>query len=363
MGPPLVVGAVLYISGHGFGHASRAIELIGALRRRVPGIDVTIRSAVARRFFAAVEPIAIEPADVDTGLTQIDSLQIDEAASARRAAAFYRGFDRRVAEEAAAIARLRVRVVVADNPPVALAAASRAGVPSVAVANFTWDWIYQAYDAFPRLAPGVIDVIRGAYAKATLALRLPMHGGFDGIREVRDIPFIARTSTRGREETRRLLGLDGPSGGPRPPGGSRPIVLPSFGAYGAAVPWDALEQSGHLAVVRSDAAMDRHGLLYQDLVAAADVVVSKPGYGIVSECIANGAALLYTSRGRFPEQDVFVAEMPRILRCRPLTRDDFLAGRWDADVDALLKQPAPASRPRLDGADVAAAAIANFLDR
>ncbi len=48
------------------------------------------------------------------------------------------------------------------------------------------------------------------------------------------------------------------------------------------------------------------GLLYQDLVAAADVVVSKPGYGIVSECVANGTALLYTSRGRFIEYDLFV---------------------------------------------------------
>ena len=47
--------------------------------------------------------------------------------------------------------------------------------------------------------------------------------------------------------------------------------------------------------------------------AAADVVVSKPGYGIVSECIVNGAALLYTSRGRFAEYDVFVEEIRALL--------------------------------------------------
>lgn len=352
MGPPLVV-AVFYISGHGFGHASRAIELIGALHRRVPDVGVTVRSSVPRSFFAAVETIAIEAAEVDTGLTQLDSLQIDEEASARRAAAFYGDFERRVAEEAAAIARLRARVVIADNPPVAFAAASAAGVPSVAVANFTWDWIYQAYDAFPRLAPGVIDVIRGAYSKAMLALRLPLHGGFDGVRDVRDIPFIARTSTRDRTETRRLLDVHD----------DRPIVLPSFGAYGAAVSWDALAKSGHLALVRSDRIMDRHGLLYQDLVAAADVVVSKPGYGIVSECIANGAALLYASRGRFPEEDVFVAGMPSLLRCRPIDRDDLLAGRWQAGIDALLNQPAPAVKPRVDGAQVAAETIAKYLDQ
>ena len=35
------------------------------------------------------------------------------------------------------------------------------------------------------------------------------------------------------------------------------------------------------------------------LVGAADAVVSKPGYGIISECIANETAILYTSRGHF----------------------------------------------------------------
>ena len=66
----------------------------------------------------------------------------------------------------------------------------------------------------------------------------------------------------------------------------------------------------------------RYGVRYEDLVAAADVVVTKPGYGIVSECIANGAALLYTSRGHFVEHDVFVSEMPRVLRCRFIDQQD-----------------------------------------
>jgi L-arabinokinase len=101
-----------------------------------------------------------------------------------------------------------------------------------------------------------------------------------------------------------------------------------------------------------------HGLTYQDVVAAADVVISKPGYGIVSECIANNTALVYTSRGQFAEYDVFVAEMPRVLRCRFLSQDDLLAGRWDEAIAAVLAQPDPPERWRLDGADVITDAIA-----
>ena len=95
-------------------------------------------------------------------------------------------------------------------------------------------------------------------------------------------------------------------------------------------------------------------LQYQDLVAAADVVVTKPGYGIVSECVANGTPLLYTSRGAFVEYDVFVAEMPRVLRCRFMPQEDLRAGRWRQHIDALLAQTAPPERAQINGAQVAA---------
>src|SRR6185503_10700438 len=158
--------------------------------------------------------------------------------------------------------------------------------------------------------------------------------------------FIARHSGRNSADTRRALGL----------GHDRPVVLPSFSAHGADLPLERLAQDDRFALL--DPRRDPpHGLLYQDLVAAADVVVSKPGYGIVSECVANGAALLYTSRGRFAEYDLFVEQMPRVLRCRYIPQEDLLAGRWSDAVAALMAQPPPPERPRVDGADVAADAI------
>ena len=103
------------------------------------------------------------------------------------------------------------------------------------------------------------------------------------------------------------------------------------------------------------------GLAYEDLVAASDVVVTKPGYGIVSECIANDVPLLYTSRGRFADYDVMVAEMPRVLRSRYISQDDLIAGRWREPVEALVKQPLPSERPSTNGADVAAEEILQVL--
>ncbi len=105
------------------------------------------------------------------------------------------------------------------------------------------------------------------------------------------------------------------------------------------------------------------GFRYEDLVAAADVVVTKPGYGIIAECLANGTAVLYTSRGRFPEYDVLVAAMPRFLRCAFIEQSDLLAGRWRRALDALRSTPAPPDRPPTNGADVAADLILRRIDR
>jgi L-arabinokinase len=345
---------VFYTSGHGFGHASRDAELIRALLARRPDARIVVRSAIAARWFAdviATSGVELQAADVDTGLVQIDSLRFDEEETARQAARFYADFDARIDREAAVIRSLGANLVIGDIPPLAFAAAARASVTSVAVANFTWDWIYSIYPAFDHLAPDVLPTIRRAYAATTHALRLPLNGGFEPMAAVtRDIPFIARRSARDPLETRRALGI----------AGDRPVVLPSFGAYGVTLPLDRLARSGRFELI-DPTRPHPDGLLYQDLVAAADVVVSKPGYGIVSECAANGTALLYTSRGRFAEYDVFVADMPRVLRCRYVSQEDLLAGRWDDAVDALVQQPAPPDPARFDGAAVAADAITNLV--
>jgi L-arabinokinase len=342
---------VFYISGHGFGHASRDIELINTIALGRSDARFVVRTAVRPMLFeAAIPPLDLQQCEADTGVVQIDSLRLDEELTARRAAEFYRAFERRVEEEAAVLRNLAADIVLGDIPPIAFAAAAKAGLPSVAIGNFTWDWIYGAYPAFDTIAPHVIPTIQRAYARATRALRLPLHGGFEPLAAVtRDIPFIARRSTRDPEETKRRLGV---------PGGSR-LVLVSFGAYGADLPLDEIRRSSPFTIVQFD--RPPHDLKYADIVAAADVVVSKPGYGIVSECIANHTALLYTSRGRFIEYDLFVAEMPRVLRCRYISQEDLFAGRWAECIDALLQQPEPPERARVDGADVAATEILNQI--
>ena len=345
---------VFYVSGHGLGHASRDIELIATLLRQSDDLRVVVRTSAPSWIFDLVRGarVVIEPCETDTGMVQLDSLRLDVEATARNAATFYADFDRRLAAEAAWLRARDARLVVGDVPPLAIAAAHAAGLPSVVVANFTWDWIYAYYEEFETLAPGVVGTIAAAYAHAMTALRLPIHGGFASVDSVtRDIPFIARHSTRDPADTRRALSV--PQG--------QPLVLSSFGGYGVSLPYERIRQSG-LTVI----APDQHppvGLRYEDLVAAADVVVSKPGYGIVSECAANRTPLLFAGRGRFAEYNVMLEEMPKVLRCRHIAQENLLAGNWRVDIEALLAQDDPPEQPRVDGAAVAATEILQCLRR
>src|SRR5205823_3446825 len=110
-----------------------------------------------------------------------------------------------------------------------------------------------------------------------------------------------------------------------------------------------------------DALIYDAGLRYEDLVGAVDAVFTKPGYGIISECIANDTAMVYTSRGRFAEYEVLVREMPRYLRCAFIEHDALLAGRWKAALDAAVGAAPPPQHPSTDGAEVVAGMMAAAL--
>jgi L-arabinokinase len=360
---------VFYVSGHGFGHTSRAVEVMHALLDARPEATLTVKTSAPRRFFERTlrERVDVVHLQCDAGMVKIDSLNVDTAESVRRARQFHAEMTQHAAREAANLEAQRASVVVGDIPPVAFAAASAAGIPSVAIGNFTWDWIYESYREAP---PALARDIRTAYRCATKVLRLPMAGGFEGLESItRDIPFIARHSRRNRDEVRRSLGLP-----PRNDGA--PLVLISFGGYGVAnLDTAALASlTGYSFAITDTPGQERihpapgvlyisehelyeGGLRYEDLVRAADVVVTKPGYGIISEAIANDTPLVYTSRGDFPEYDVLVREMPRYLRAAFIDREDLLRGHWGDALEQVLNQPPPPEKPALNGAAIAAAEI------
>ena len=378
----LAAAIVFYVSGHGFGHASRTIEVINAVLARRPETRIGVRTAAPRWLFdlTVKGKVAFSTLECDTGVVQIDALTLDEADSIRRAAAFHSDLVTRAASETRILRELGAGLIVGDIPPLAFSVGAAAGIPSIGIGNFTWDWIYADYPRV-RLAPSLLPALRGAYAKGSMALRLPMSGGFESFSNVKDIPFIARHASRTREETCKILKL--PT--------DKPLVVLSFSGYGLSgldaemlakfkkhtivtttsnpggrtrKDTPASERNGAFITVNEEV-MYNLGVRYEDLVGAAEVVVTKPGYSIIAESIANDTAVLYTSRGHFPEYEVLVAEMPKYLRSAYISQEDLFACKWESHLDKLRAQPKAKNykKPETNGADVAAEILLKALDK
>jgi L-arabinokinase len=348
---------VAYVSGHGFGHLTRTCEVLREIRRRDPALPLVVVGAVPEALVRAEVPgpVELRPVACDVGLVQRDALEIDEPASAERCRAFDATWEERRAAEARFLRERGVRAVLADVPALPFAAAAGAGIPALGMSNFSWDWIYRH---LARRQPSLLasaERAAAAYATATRLLELPFAGDLSAFPVRERVGFVARRPRVAREEARRRLGLD-----------ARPAVLLSFGGVGLpALRREALPAAPHLAFLLPEEVsgrLDALGLSYVDVVGAADVVVTKPGYGIVTDAIGAGTRMVYTDRGDFPEYPVMVAEMPRWLACVHVPSAELRAGRFLAAVERVLRMPVPPP-PDLGGAARCAERVLEALGR
>jgi L-arabinokinase len=369
---------LFYVSGHGFGHATRSVALMAALRARAGrALEIGVRSDAPHWIFTERDPaLRCAAAAIDPGVLQPNGLDLDLPRTLAAHEALAAAWDESVEREAQAITDFAPNLVVGDIPPLAFAAAQRAGVAAFAVANFSWDWILEGYaEADPRWQP-IAARYRAAYAGAEALFRLPFHGDFPAFRRIVDVPLLVNRSARAPEECRRQLGLLA--------GDRRPLVLVSFGGFGSssfeatagddlsdtvfvafgprprgfAADWIELPRSSpipHEDLMRASA------IPHEDLMRASDAVIGKPGYGTVAEAIVHRTRFLYLPRRDFREIPVLEAELARHARARPLPRHDFEAGRWQPHLDALFALPEPGEPLAANGAELIADALLDHL--
>ncbi len=346
----------LYVSGHGFGHAVRTAEVARELLAR--SARVLLRTeAPAWLFPEGVEHIPDDGGPIDVGVAQRDGLEMDLDETRRRWEVFGAELERRVACEADTLRRLRVHALLGDIPPLAFAAAARAAIPSAALANFGWDWIYAGWPGFAS----TIRQVQAGYRAATLLLRLPFHAdepdAFPAFQRVEDVPLIARRARLTRAEVRSRLDL---------PSRAR-VVLLSFGGFdttrldlAALGAWQrylfvlTLVDSTLDGLPANVRVLPRRQVDYTSLLAACDAVVTKPGYGIVADSLANQVPVLYTDRGPFREYPVLVRALHALGRAFYVPHDDLRRGEIGPALDALLHMRTTWTTPRADGAAVVA---------
>ena len=268
-----------------------------------------------------------------------------------------------VEQEVKFIKQQKIDLIVGDIPPVCFEIAARANIPSVALTNFTWDVIYRAYaDAHPGFVSLIAEMTR-FYSKATLALALPYPCDMSMFPRTQAIPWVTRVSDLSRSRAREIFGL--------PQSGT--VVLLSFGGLGFDdLPWQKLDEMSDFFFVTTAAVGESRGNLlilhgpqrhYEDLLRAVDVIVTKPGYGIVADVLAHRLPVLYTERGEFPEYPFLVQALNDLATAEFIPQDELLSGNIRPYLLRLLKKEQYWPSVQLNGAAVAAENILALLEQ
>jgi L-arabinokinase len=341
-----------YITGHGYGHAVRSNQVIRSLKKARPDADIQVRTTAPRWLFP--KTVRYSRRAIDVGIVQRDSLEMDLDATLQTARLMHKNGPRLVDNEIAFVRDHDVRLIIGDIPPLCFEIAARAGVPSVAITNFTWDAIYGAYlDEHPEFGP-LIDEMTQWYAKATLALTLPYPCDMN-VFPLRDaIPWIARRSGLAKKQARNQFGLSQ----------TAVLVLLSFGGLGLQrLRWNKLkEMRDYVFVTTADEKTIDGNILvlpdaqrhYEDLVRSVDVIVTKPGYGIVADAIAHQTPMLYTDRGEFPEYPRLVQALNDCAIAEFIPQAELLSGNLEPYLKRLSDKARNWPAVELNGAEVAA---------
>ena len=342
-----------FVTPHGFGHATRAAAVMAALQQQKPGLCVDIFTQAPRRIFEESLPGPFVYRDVltDLGLVQKTPMQADLPASLARLDALMPFSDALVNNLADQVRDCAC--VCCDIAPLGIAVAKQAGLPSVLIENFTWDWIYAPYVAE---APGFARHI--AYLRDLFCApdhHIQTQPACDVRNGAFSVPPVSRPVRQSRDSVRRALNLPDSASAVMITMGGTPFQYADTRALGSQDTFFLLPNSGqtlrrehNLIHIPRDAP-----LFHPDLVNASDAVIGKVGYSTLAEVYRAGVPFGYIPRPGFRESDALVPFIAREMPGLPIAETDFESGAWLSLLPELLSLPR-ARRTGPNGADIIA---------
>jgi hypothetical protein len=348
------------ISGHGFGHAAQAVPVLNELGRLIPGLTVLLRTTVPPQFFdGRLEiPWELSQAQQDIGCIQRGPLHIDIPATWTAHERFHSNWSARVEEEALAITARRPDLVLSDISYLAVEAGARVGIPTIGLCNLSWDLVLEPF--MDHRSPGqaaILQLIRQAYAKAELMVRLSPGLSMNAFRKVLDVGPVLGALPTDSQQAREFLAGEG----------KEITVLVGFGGVPMEeLPFASLEDMVGYRFIFSGPVppglkrvqpLSRFPLPFGSLLASADLLVTKPGYNTIVEAVVQQKPVVYVRRPNFADEACLVEYLHRYGRGVELPAADFAAGKWLDAIEIALALPQPTTPPPPPTGAVEAASI------
>lgn len=350
-----------FITDHGFGHATRSLAIMNSLEKRMPQARFEIFTTCPEWLFEELPQshYSYHRLRTDIGMVQTSPWNEDPDATWRQLNGWLPFDSARVDAIARDLEALNCRLVVNDISPLGIMAGKHAGLPTLLVENFTWDWIYRAYQHTTPELNTAIDYLAEVFNKVDHRIQTqPLcRPKADAVQ----VPPISRKPRSNREHIREQLQLTDRT----------KLVLISTG--GIPNNFDVINHlpetldvyfvipgaQGPLTAHRRVIQLPAHSNFYHpDLVQAADVIIGKVGYSTVAETYQCGTPFGYVLRPVSPESDKLEIFIQSHMPAKAIDHKAFQSGRWLAALPELFEIPRHPN-PTQNGADT----VATFIQK
>ncbi|KAJ6863676.1 L-arabinokinase-like [Populus alba x Populus x berolinensis] len=358
-----------YVTGHGFGHATRVVEVVRHLILEGHIVHV-VTAAPDFVYTSAIQSprLFLRKELLDCGAVQCDALTVDRIASLEKyseTAVIPR--ETILATEVKWLQSIKADLVVSDVVPVACRAAADAGIRSVCCTNFSWDFIYAEYvvDAGSQHRSIVLQIAED-YSHCEFLIRLPGYCPMPAFRDVLDVPLVVRGLHKSRaevsvqkasnvsvEQVRKELGVE------------EDVKLVIFNFGGQPAGWKLQEEflpPGWKCVVCGGSDKEEYPPNFiklpkdaytPDVIAASDCMLGKIGYGTFSEAMAYKLPFVFVRRDYFNEELFLRNMLEHYHGGVEMIRRDLLTGCWQPYLERAIRLK-PCYDGGVNGGEVAA---------
>ncbi len=289
-----------FISDHGFGHDSRNIPIIRYILEATKDIRIIIKTGKNQGQFIrdlvgdfnGRVTYFFEAMDMGLVLKE-NSLDVDSEKLEEKVQDYISSFEEKVSKENEFLHYNNVNLIVSDIVPWIFKCANELSIPSILISNFTWVEIYKEY-----LSNEICDKYIDCYKLADKALfyELYMEEMKDYIKNYEKVSLCSRDfDLEKADKIKRSF--------------KRPIVYISVGRAVAlkdevdvsSLNYDFIVTDGIRLSGDNVHYLDKETPNTQDYLIASDFIITKAGFGTISEALLGKKKIAVLSRDNVAE--------------------------------------------------------------
>lgn len=291
-----------YVSDFGFGHASRSIAVIRELfNQSGHELKIIICNSFALSFLQeSLRGLNVEFRNVHTDVGYVlkpENMDVSEKSLTRKYLDFTQEWNSRIEEEKDFMQKKNIDFVISDISPLPFMPAKDLGIPSAGVSNFTW---YSAYEGL--IEEAYLNIFKNAYSRMDNFYALACSKEIQWSPSARDYGFIAREiNSEEVFSVRQKLN----------PNKDKLVIYFGLGMKIDNRLEDLKLWDSHncVFIVSNNIEVNLTNVYKipadytesQNYLAAADIVITKAGWGTVSEAVLNNKPLLILNRKNMNE--------------------------------------------------------------